>query len=300
MKDFHGGVAFVTGGASGIGRAIASALGNSGMHIMIADTNRKQAESTREQLRGEGITVEASHLNVADPASWALAARQVEETFGPVRVLVNSAGVGSARHPLWDISEKDWRWIFGVNVDGVFQGIRTFVPRMKQLDRRCQVVNLSSIMAMFARANSADYVATKYATLGLSESLRFELDGTKIGVSVVLPAHVRTQLASHTAAARPSTLNGDVSPPAYATPSDLVGIDCEVVAERVIEAITENRFYVWTNPEYLTVIRRRMEEIERSTLSTPSGGEVQDTHHLAGDIFTYRGSQQRSSVDGEP
>jgi NAD(P)-dependent dehydrogenase (short-subunit alcohol dehydrogenase family) len=267
--------AFITGGASGIGLAIAKSFSKAGVRIVIADIDAAALDEALRELRDGGADVCSSWLDVSDPASWRKAADEAEATMGSIQILCNNAGVGSAKSATEKIPEEYWRWIFDINFHGVRNGVATFLPRMKASGERCQILNTASILGFFARPCNSDYVATKYAVVGLSEALRMELAGTNVGVSVLCPGLVVTPLARNTGRRRPeagsgltaqaSGVTGQVGVP--------VGITADAVGDIVVRALREDRFYIFTHARYCTATNRRFEEIHNSMSAAPDLGE---------------------------
>lgn len=196
MKDFQGKSAFITGGASGIGAGMAHAFADAGIRLVLADFNENKLAETVALFRARGANVSGVTLNVASMDSWKAARDATLESHGAIDILCNNAGVAPAKRRLEDISEEDWHWIFSVNVHGVHNGVRTWLPDMKAAGRPAHIVNTASMLGLFANTRSAEYVATKFAVVGMSETLKMELADTNIGVSVLCPGLVRTSLMS--------------------------------------------------------------------------------------------------------
>lgn len=254
---------------------MAEALAAEGALVVIADINRDALAGATETLMAKGANVSACTLDVRDPDSWREAVKKVEAEVGPIAILCNNAGVGSPSMPADDVSTEDWDRVVGINLGGIFQGVRSVVPLMKARGKG-HVVNTSSMLGLCAKAGHAPYVASKFAVVGLSEVLRVELAPFGVGVSVLLPGLVRTGLAAAAAALRTSqqveTAQG-VSPAAgIAKP---VGIDAAAVGRVVVDAIRHNRLYALTHGEYLPVIRHRADRLVRAFEDAPVqvGGE---------------------------
>jgi NAD(P)-dependent dehydrogenase (short-subunit alcohol dehydrogenase family) len=292
MREIAGRVAFISGGASGIGLAIARALASAGARLVLADIDRAALDAAVADFAQKGIETLGVLLDVAEPASWNAAADATTSRSGDVDILCNNAGVGASRGTLETISDQDWNWIFGINVHGVRNGIRTFLPRMKARGTQAHIVNTASILGLFALPGAADYVATKYAVLGLSEALRMELRETPIGVSVLCPGLVKTGITVNAMRRRPSTAGNDHS----ATTSDTArragqpeGIDADAVGNAVLAAIRQNRFYVLTHPEYRAIVDLRVAEL-RAAFSDRNSGE--DVSFLGGGVLALGRSAQ--------
>jgi NAD(P)-dependent dehydrogenase (short-subunit alcohol dehydrogenase family) len=196
MKDVDGRVAFVTGGASGIGLGITGAFLEAGMKVVVADLRQDHIDAARQSL-GRWVTAGRLHtirLDVTDRAAMAAAADEAERVAGKVQVLVNNAGVG-IQGPFQGISYADWDFGLGVNLGGVINGLQTFLPRMRAQGDGGHIVNTASLAALVPMpAAFIVYVAAKAAVVTISETLRGELAADHIGVSVLCPGPVRTNI----------------------------------------------------------------------------------------------------------
>jgi NAD(P)-dependent dehydrogenase (short-subunit alcohol dehydrogenase family) len=275
VKTFKDRVAVVTGGASGIGRAMANRFAAEGMQVVIADVERPALNKAESELRAAGTKVLAVQTDVSKAKDIEALAVRTIDAFGAVHVLCNNAGVATAG-PLWEHSLKDWEWVFGVNLWGVIHGIRTFVPIMLRQDTEAHVVNTSSLAGLIGLPNAGIYCASKFAVVAISEALHHELAlrKSKIKVSVVCPASVNTHIYD-SERNRPTALR---DPPkrtqtpeaeaAEAASREMVakgvaeGIPPEKAAERVFEAIRDETFYVLTHRRRaLGPVKARMEAI---------------------------------------
>lgn len=196
MKLIPNQVAVITGGASGIGLALARALGRRGLHLALLDIERPALDAAAEMLRAEGLRVEALACDVSDAEAMQAAANEILSRCNRVDLLVNNAGVGGALGPQWLSQPQDWQWVMNVNVFGVVNGIRAFLPAMLQQGSAGHVVNIASIAGLTAPPFLSPYVAAKHAVVGLSESLAAELSymGPQIRVSTVCPGGVQTRI----------------------------------------------------------------------------------------------------------
>ena len=248
MEDFSGKVAFVTGGASGIGFAMARRFAQEGMKVAVADIEIGSLEKAEQELRSAGAEVLATTCDVADRTSYETAAERALEAFGKIHVLCNNAGV-SPLGPLESSTEHDWKWTVGVNLMGVVHGIQLLVPKIKEHGEGGHVVNTSSIAGLMALPSLGIYTATKYAVVGISETLRAELAEHGIGVSVVCPSFVKTQLHS-SARNRPADLGGaDVTPIEFMLGALSSATEPGVIAEAILEGIRRDRAYILPHPE---------------------------------------------------
>jgi len=192
VDTFEDKVAFVTGGASGIGLGIVKAFLGAGMRVVIADISDRHLDGTREEFEGDEV-VHIIKLDVTDRAAMKAAAEETVARFGAVHVLVNNAGVG-VLGPIELAGYDDWDWSMGVNLGGVFNGIHEFLPKLLEHGDGGHIVNTASKAALIPIPNCSFYCAAKAALVGLSESLRGELGPKGIGVSVFCPGPVRSNI----------------------------------------------------------------------------------------------------------
>ncbi len=270
MKDFKDKVAVVTGAASGIGRALVDRFAAEGMHVVLADVEAAPLAQAERELRARGVKTLAVRTDVSKAEEVAALADQTLATFGAVHVLCNNAGVGGESAPVWEIPLEGWQWTFGVNLWGVIHGIRTFVPIMLRQGTEGHVVNTASMAGHLSLPFLSPYHATKFAVVTISESLHFELEmsGAKVKASVLCPGFVRTNIMS-SERNRPAELQTAVQPTSEAQQALRAAIESSVVAgtppsevaARVVEAIREERFYVFPHPDMLVAARERMENI---------------------------------------
>ena len=268
MDQFEGSVAVVTGGASGIGFALARRFAAEKMKIVLADVERGALEKAAEQLRGTGADVLEVVTDVSDGEALEELARRTVERFGKANVLCNNAGVQRSA-PTWSLSMHEWKWMIDVNLLGVVHGIRAFVPRMLAQGDPCHVINTASFGGLISAPFMSAYAATKFAVVALSESMRAELMNTNVGVSVLCPAFVKTRLGDADRN-KPGNLDDGLTPEeveqrqntgraaAFMVES---GIGAEIVADSVLEAIIRRRFYVITHPEQIGAVKKRTDAI---------------------------------------
>src|SRR2546426_2608571 len=264
MESLKDRTAVVTGGASGIGRSLCLAFAGEGARIVVADIDDAgMAETARGVAKAgsKAITVETDVTKLASVQS--LADRAFGE-FGRVHVLCNNAGV--AVHGLLDsASHRDWEWVLGVNLWGVIHGIEAFVPRMIVQKEPGHIVNTASMAGLIASQGLGVYNTSKYAVVGLSETLVKDLKPHRIGVSVLCPLGVETRIRD-SERSRPAALRNERAE--RAEPMQLIGryLSPETVADMVLAAIHANELYVITHDESLEPLRRRFERMERSIL----------------------------------
>jgi NAD(P)-dependent dehydrogenase (short-subunit alcohol dehydrogenase family) len=254
---FRGRVAVVTGGAGGIGLAMARAFAARGARIVLADVDAAALARAQGELAAAGAEAIGLAADVTRRESVAALADAAFGRFGAVHVLCNNAGIAVAG-PLVGADPDDWRRAMDVNFWGVVHGLDAFLPRMIAQRQGGHVVNTASMAGLVGMQGLGIYCATKFAVVGLSESLRRELEPHGIGVSVLCPMLVATRIAENSARAL-----GRASP---ASPGDaaaaampLVGgvITADEVGRRVVEAIEAGAFYVLTHPEQREILRRR-------------------------------------------
>jgi NAD(P)-dependent dehydrogenase (short-subunit alcohol dehydrogenase family) len=260
MEDLAGKVAFVTGGASGIGLAMARSFAAEGARVFLADIEAGALEKAEEELRAGGAEVAGVQCDVSDPASMNAAADAAIEAFGKVHILCNNAGV-SPSGALDETTPEDWKWCVGVNLMGVAHGIQALVPKIKAQGEGGHVVNTASVAGLMALPTIGIYAATKSAVIAISEVLRGELEPFGIGVSVVCPAFVNTRLhEGHRN--RPAELGpGPAEPDAFIAQSLATGTDPQVIGDRVVRGIKRGDFYVFPHPDFKMGFQMRADQI---------------------------------------
>jgi len=268
MKELAGKVAVVTGAASGIGRALAEKLGGQGMKVVVSDIENDALQETAVDLRGRGVEVLAVRTDVSKAEEVALLAKLTLEKFGAVHVVCNNAGVFVGGLS-WQSTLEDYEWVLGVNLWGVIHGIRTFVPILLEQGTEGHIVNTASMAAVTTAAFTSVYYMSKHAVLSLSESLHHELtlSGAKIGVSALCPEAVATAI-DRSERNRPAALRSGAESSAekqfveQALRDQLeVATPPGVIADRVIDAIRENRFYILSNDAWRDACNVRLEDI---------------------------------------
>lgn len=262
MQDFRGKTAVVTGAASGIGLGIAKALASAGANLVLADLRPEPLEQARKAIGGRAIAVT---VDVSDADSVAALAQAAIDAFGKLHIAVNNAGVGMHGTRIEDVTAQEWQWALGVNVIGIANCIRSFVPLIRAHGEGGHVVNTGSVSSFFVRPgpDQGAYAATKYAVSAISEALEQELAGTGIGVSILCPGAVNTGLWD-SAANRPDKFGGAYRRPrqesqkAAALPNAL---DPDAVGEMVLRGIRAGDFYILTHLGERDTIKARFDRI---------------------------------------
>ena len=260
IADLSDKVAVITGAGSGIGRALAVRCGEEGMHVVAADVEQGALDETVKLVGGDALGV---RCDVSDGASVDALAATAYDAFGAVHLLCNNAGVFQAGL-LWERTVADWEWVLGVNAWGIIHGIRAFVPRMIAGGEEGHVVNTSSLAGLVSNAYSGPYNVSKFAALGLTESLAHDLKatGARIGASVLVPGSVDTRIAESTRN-RPSSLDDGMGAEDAAfvdkALADMVstGVAPSAVAGLVVDAVRAGQFVIPTSAGYDEQIRTR-------------------------------------------
>lgn len=243
MKNLDGKTAFITGGASGIGLELARAFGGAGMGVMLADIDKRGLRDAEDSLGGAGLNVATVRCDITDVTSVQSAADMTIKHFGKVHLLVNNAGVfleGGAG----DLSLDKWRWVMDVNFMSVVYGVETFLPLIRSHGEGGHIINTASMAGLVGFAGLASYVATKHAVFGYSESIAGQLEAEGIGVSVLCPGFVNTQIAN---IARYGGDGGDDNNPEIVAAVSQ-GMSPDVVARYALEQVQNGAIYIFTHP----------------------------------------------------
>jgi NAD(P)-dependent dehydrogenase (short-subunit alcohol dehydrogenase family) len=265
MKDFKGKTAFVTGGASGIGLAMARAFGRQGMNVVIADIENAPAKAAVERLASEQIKAVSIHCDVGERNNLRAAALEAVSAFGKVHVVCNNAGVGAGGE-IGKVPERDWDWIVDVNLKGVYYGVETFLPLIRGHGEGGHFVNTASIAGLISGPGMEPYSATKYAVVAMSEGWAMQLGGSNIGMSVLCPGFVRTRIheSARTKQARFAGSEQESFDPQrreMISKAIETGLDPDVVGSRVVEAVRDNQLYIFTDPRFKDVVEMRFAAI---------------------------------------
>lgn len=268
MQSFHNKVAVITGAASGIGEALARALDREGSSVVLVDVERDALERVAADLKNAGsIQV----LDVSDAEAVELMAANVFEQYGHVHLLFNNAGVMGPMAPIWQQEDSDWRWVFSVNVLGVANGVRSFVPRMLEQTDPAHIINTASEAAFASRAFVSVYHASKHAVLALTEGLAQELGFLEkpIRVSALCPGAVTTKVMKADRN-RPATYEraggsnefGERLARVYDRSLER-GLSPEEVAEVALNGIREGRFYLLPHVDVAELPARRADDVSQ-------------------------------------
>lgn len=269
MKDLHNKVAVITGGAEGIGKALARAAAQRGMKLVLADISAERLSATVNEFEQQGYEVLGVVTDVAKEAAIQHLADQAYARFGAVHLLVNNAGVAVAKSA-WETTAQDWEWVMGVNLYGVTHALRIFVPRMLAQDEEAHIVNTASMAGMISAPALAAYNVSKFGVVTLSEGLYHDLTirKTKIGVSVLCPSWVNTRIteSERNRDAEQRTKPENLEKVSAKTSAAIMkavenGLAPEVVAEQVIQAVLDNQFYILTHADSLPAISVRAQDI---------------------------------------
>jgi NAD(P)-dependent dehydrogenase (short-subunit alcohol dehydrogenase family) len=254
-------VAVITGGGSGIGRALALAFARAGARIVVADVDEAAMAETARGVRALGRAVLAVRTDVSELPQVESLADRAFQSFGAVHLLCNNAGVALSGG-LERATRQDWQWAIGVNLWGVIHGLLAFLPRMIAQGPGGHVLNSASMAGLIASQGLGVYNTTKYAVVGLSETLAKDLRPYGIGVTVLCPMGVATRIGE-AERTRPAALR---NPPgrAQASSVQLIGrtLTAEEVADQALAAIRERELYVITHDEALELLRRRGQRLE--------------------------------------
>jgi NAD(P)-dependent dehydrogenase (short-subunit alcohol dehydrogenase family) len=267
MTQVAGRTAFITGGGSGVALGQAKVFAQAGCKVAIADIRQDHLDEAMAWFDGRGHEVMAVKLDITDRAAYARAADEVEARLGPVELLFNTAGV-SIFGPLQNATYDDWDWQLDVNIKGVINGIQTFVPRMIERGNGGHIVNTASMSAFVALKGTGIYCTSKMAIRGLSECLALDLADHGIGVSMLCPGAVNSNI--HEAVlTRPAHLQktgyygADPGVMAHLKQVIAIGMEPEVLAQYVLKGVENDQLYILPYPEF----RGTLEEIHTRVMA---------------------------------
>ncbi|CCD92264.1 Oxidoreductase, short chain dehydrogenase/reductase family [Bradyrhizobium sp. ORS 375] len=270
MKELAGKTAFVTGAASGIGLGIATALAQAGVKVMLCDIEEKALSAALEQLRLTNADVDGVRADVSFKAELAAAAEATSARYGKVHILVNNAGVGGGG-PYGTWTDASWNWTLGVNLMATIWGIEIFGPMIEQHGEGGHIVSTASLAGLISSGSTA-YNVSKYGVVALSEGLRRELAPRGIGVSVLCPGFIRTQIMDSRRnvpkrfeePARPQPTSGPLAEHINMIRERVShGIDPLYVGELVREGVENDWPYIFTDLEFEPMIEARFAAIKQ-------------------------------------
>ena len=269
MKQFKHKVAVITGGASGIGLALARRAAAENMQLVLADIEEGPLAAAAAEIKSAGARVLTVKTDVSRAGEVENLAAQTLQAFGGAHLVFNNAGVGGVRVKTWQATAKDWEWVLGVNVWGVIHGVRVFTPIMLRQGDECHIVNTASAAGFVSMAATAPYAVSKHAVVTLSEVLYHDLkaENAKVGVSVLCPAWVGTNIWN-SQRNRPEDLRDHADTPEERARRDEVRkllekgrVTAADVADMTFEGIANDQFYLFPHPKIRRDIQTRMEDI---------------------------------------
>ena len=271
MKEFNDKIAVVTGGASGIGRALAERCLHEGMKVVLADIEEEALFQTEQKLKATGTDILSVRTDVSRADDVTRLAEKALNAFGAVHLLFNNAGVG-AGSTAWKTTNQDWTWTLNVNFWGVLHGIQAFLPIMLAQEEESYIVNTSSIAGLLPYHAGAPYQVSKHAAVALSEKLFYDLGENKgkIKVSVLCPGWVKTRILE-SERNRPRDLQNTpaeivITPEMEAAAQEFQqaiehGMSPGELANQVFQALDKHQFYILTHPEFMPLVKARLEAI---------------------------------------
>ena len=267
MSKFIGKTAVISGGAEGIGLSIAKALGEQKMNIVLTDINEKNLQKACLELETIGVPVLPVVLDVAKEDQWQKVAENAVARFEKIHMIVNNAGVGGESGSIENQNAKGWQWALDVNLMGVVYGAKVMVPLIKQHGEGGWVVNVASMAGMGGTPYGGAYTATKAAVVAVSESWAGELESEGINVSVLCPAFVQTRIYDserNRQSQYKSYKKSSISENSFLNKAKQMvenGIEVSIVGKRVVEALNDGEFYIFTHPNYRPLVEERSSQI---------------------------------------
>lgn len=268
--EVAGKVALVTGAGSGIGASLSHCLAVAGAKVVLADVDAAAVDKVARTISAAGNDVLALQLDVTDRRAWRDGSERIRDKFGGAEILCSNAGVASRRAAIGELVPEEWDRLVGINLTGVFNGAHTFLSELLRPGYSGHIVNTGSVCGLFGTPTLGPYTASKFGVVGLSEVMRFELAPRGVGVSVLCPGFVATQIVANSIRAMQSHNDAVLAAPDQEREAlgDYLqtAMSPDEVAVQVVEAIRHNRFYVFTHREYSPVIEKRMSAISEALM----------------------------------
>jgi NAD(P)-dependent dehydrogenase (short-subunit alcohol dehydrogenase family) len=270
LRDLRGKSAFVTGGASGFGLEFARTFLNEGMRVAIADIEQAALAGALRDLQADESRLRGFVCDVADRDSLQNAADGAIAALGRVHLVCNNAGVGGRPGGIEELPDRQWNWVLSVNLMGVVHGIAAFLPHIRAHGEGGHFLNTASMAGFIGQPFDGPYSASKFAVVGVSESLFYELRGSNIGVSVLCPGFAKTGIAE-SERNQPTELAKDAQPPlsevgaahaAQVRAAIARGIEPSEVAARALRGILDGDLYIFTHPEMRPMLKKRLARID--------------------------------------
>jgi NAD(P)-dependent dehydrogenase (short-subunit alcohol dehydrogenase family) len=278
MEQIDGKVAFITGGASGIGLGLAKVLVQAGARVVLADVRQDHLDEAQEWFahHGQKDSVLGVRLDVSDREAYARVAQKSLQAFGKLHILVNNAGMGISGS-IKDVRFDDWDWGLGVMIGGAINGITTFLPHMLAHGEGGHIVNTSSMAALIPVKNFPIYGTAKMAMIGLAECLRADLADDNIGASAFCPGPVQTNIRE-SAQTRPEKYRRNSGlalqeQQLQARPNNPLWMDPVECGERILRGIRRNDLYIFTHPEFAEGVEERFEAMGAAFPDEPLNAE---------------------------
>ena len=293
-NEFSGKTAIISGAAGGIGLALAEALAQQGMNIVMGDIDAAALAESGDALRAKGYNVLTCALDVTNYAQWEDVVSSATAEFGKVHMVVNNAGVGGTPGKIEDTEHETWQWVMDVNVMGVLYGAQACVPAIKAHGEGGWVLNVASMAGMMGMPYAGAYCASKAAVVSMTESWFAELQPHNIHASVLCPAFVKTRIhesyrnrqEKYAVAAEKRIDKEKLQAGAKAaTMAVESGIPASMLAERVVEALVSKQMYIYTHPNYRKVTAGRFKAIDKAFVDAEQSPTV--GHLINDDIVTF-------------
>jgi NAD(P)-dependent dehydrogenase (short-subunit alcohol dehydrogenase family) len=271
VQSFDGITAFITGGASGLGYALAKSLLARGANCVLADVEELALEQAVTSLASSNNRVKAVVCDVSKRESFRAAVDDAIATFGDIQFLFNNAGVGGGG-PMATAKDEAWDWTIGVNLIGVVTGLQSFAPHMLAHGKPSCIVNTASMAGLLGLPGMGPYCASKFAVVAMTESMAVELKDSNIHVAALCPGFVNTQIGNSHRNRPYKTANTPTTPEYMARAKEIAeaieaGIDADIVGERIIEAVLADELYIFTHPEFSDAVAERHDRIQAAFVS---------------------------------